>query len=788
MTLFGAWVLFPGLLALLALGCGLLLERAAGAALPGGALLPAGMATIIVLAQVPIVIGLPGLTTPVIVLAAAAGLYLSRGRRPRMPDRWLLGAALALFAVYAAPVVLSGQATFAGYIKLDDTSTWLGLTDQVMERGLDISSLAPSSYEAAIDLNLGVGYPFGVFLPLGIGHALVSIDVAWLIQPYMAVFAVALMLALWSLLGEAIERRWMRAAVCFVAAQPALLFGYYLWGGIKEMAAAALLATSVALLAPALRGSAGPRAMIAPACAIAALAAVLTPGGVVWLAPALALAAFLIWRRSPAGLLPKAVGLTLAVVLLSLPVLTTGTLLPTVSDPLTDAGALGNLIAPLNVFQIAGIWPVGDFRFAPHDSFITVVMIAVVVLAALWGAAEAVRRKNVPPVIYAIGIVAGSLVLFVAGSPWNGGKALAAGSPAVLLLAGIGIAGLARGGRRFEAAVIGGVIVVGVLWSNVLAYREVWLAPRDQLVELEQMGDEFAGQGPTLMTEYQPYGVRHFLRKEDPEAASELRRRQVPLVGGGTLEKGEYADTDRLALGGLLVYRTLVLRRSPSQSRPPLPYALRRKGDFYEAWQRAVTPTPTVIEHLPLGSGLDPGEVPSCGEIAALAERAPPGARLVAPLAPRLQFIAMGEQSRPADWPAEPGDHRLVTPGGTGTMTIEIEAPEASQTEFWVGGSVSGELELRLDGEPVADVQRQLNSTGQYVSLGQALLRQGPNTIEIHYTNGGWGPGSDVAQEPIGPLVLRPTDEVAERILSVEPGRSSALCGRRLDWVELVSG
>ena len=88
------------------------------------------------------------------------------------------------------------------------------------------------------------------------------------------------------------------------------------------------------------------------------------------------------------------------------------------------------------------------------------------------------------------------------------------------------------------------------------------------------------------MTEYQPYGVRHFLRRGDPEGASELRRRAVPLVGGGTLAKGQSADIDRFQRQAVLVYRTLVLRRSSSRSRPPLAYDLTWTGDFYEVWQR----------------------------------------------------------------------------------------------------------------------------------------------------------------------------------------------------------
>ena len=71
-----------------------------------------------------------------------------------------------MFAVYAAPIVLSGEPTFAGFIKLDDTATWLALTDRVMEHGRDLDGLAPSSYEATLRFNLGDGYPVGVFLPL----------------------------------------------------------------------------------------------------------------------------------------------------------------------------------------------------------------------------------------------------------------------------------------------------------------------------------------------------------------------------------------------------------------------------------------------------------------------------------------------------------------------------------------------------------------------------------------------------------------------------------------------
>ncbi len=386
-------------------------------------------------------------------------------------------------------------------------------------------------------------------------------------------------------------------------------------------------------------------------------------------------------------------------------------------------------------------------------------------------------------------LLTGSIALFAFGSPWNGAKALAAGSPTVLLAAGVGVASLAWSGRRVQAVVIGGMIAGGVLWSNVLADREVWLAPRRQLVELERIGKEIDGQGPTLMTEYQPYGVRHFLRDAEPEGASELRRRTIPLVTGGTLEKGKFADTDRFEPEALFTYRTLVLRRSPSQSRPPLPYGLRMRGDYYEVWQRPEGDARQLglIEHMGLGSGLDPGSVPPCDKIIEFSRKAPQGGRIVAALASPFRVVALGEQSRPSDWPALATDRRLVTPGSTGTLTVHLSVPAAGEYEFWVGGSVSVGVAMSVNGSTVARVGHQLNNHGQYISLGQGSLRRGPNTLELRYADGGWGPGAEVPQRPIGPLVMRPVQD-AEPIVSVAPEDAENLCGKRLDWVALASG
>src|SRR4051794_38538436 len=164
----------------LAVGCGLLVETLLGLRLPGALLAGIGLATIIVVTQfLELVNALAPLSTPAAVAMAVAGFGLAWRQRPFRVPWWAAGTALAVFAIYAAPIVLSGEATFAGYIKLDDTATWMAYTDWVIDHGRSVSSLAPSTYQVLLQINFDVGYPIGIFLPLGIGHELTGQDVAW---------------------------------------------------------------------------------------------------------------------------------------------------------------------------------------------------------------------------------------------------------------------------------------------------------------------------------------------------------------------------------------------------------------------------------------------------------------------------------------------------------------------------------------------------------------------------------------------------------------------------------
>jgi hypothetical protein len=316
---------------------------------------------------------------------------------------------------------------------------------------------------------------------------------------------------------------------------------------------------------------------------------------------------------------------------------------------------------------------------------------------------------------------------------------------------------------RLTGAALIAVVAGGVLWSNVLAYGGVNLAPYDQLRELESIGEEFAGQGPALMTEYNPYGARYFLREEDGEAASELRTRQVLLADGSTAEKGAAVDTDELDQNGLLEFRTLVLRRSPVRSRPPLPYRLIRSGKYYEVWQRPESPTGLPPEHLPLGDALQPAAVPNCGEVGGLG------------------LLALQHQMQNVRLIAARHAPIYDATGGT------LEVTHAGEYEAWLMGSARGSVELFVDGHKVGEARQELENDGGFINLGKTHLGAGSHHAELQFGGADLHPGSGGFPRPeTGPLLFTPANEESGELVSVPVAESNRLCGKPWDWIEAV--
>src|SRR5262249_59508462 len=133
-----------------------------------------------------------------------------------------------------------------------------------------------------------------------------------------------------------------RAFAAAVAAGSALLYGYSLWGGIKELAMAMLLVL-VAALVPIFLKAPGRRAALPLAVAAAATVGAQSAAGAVWLlVPAVVVAGLLIRRRDRRSL-EAGSALVVATLVLAIPSISAATTWLGHTGAFTSDTEFGNL-------------------------------------------------------------------------------------------------------------------------------------------------------------------------------------------------------------------------------------------------------------------------------------------------------------------------------------------------------------------------------------------------------------------------------------------------------------
>lgn len=775
-----AWLVFPLLLGALAYGCGLLIQRIAGVALPGALIPPLGLAAILVAAQLATTFDATAeLAAPLVVGLAIAGVLASRGRRAPRPSRWELGAALGVFAVFAAPIVASGDATIAGYTKLEDGSTFLAFAEHALDAGRS-SDFPAASYLAFYN---GIDYPVASLLPFGIGGQLLGEEIAWLLQPYLALLAGMLALTLQPLCAPVVKSPWRRALVAFVAAQAALLFGFAMWGGLKELAAAFLLPLAAALLWGAARAPAGWRPLLPAAVVVAAAVSALSFGAVAWLGIPLVMAFAIVARTQgfPAVVKRSATFAGVCALLLVAALPTAGFFTSSgTRSALTSQAELGTLPGPLHPLQATGVWLGGDFRFAPEHELLSLLLIVVVLCGAAAGAWVFGKYGGRAALFYAAGATVGGVAIVSQGAPWVDAKALATVSPLPVLLAMTAGAHATENGSRLAGWCMIALVGAGVLASNALAYREVTLAPRDRLEELAVIGERFAGAGPALLTREEVYANRYFLRNVGVENAAEKRwHREIRLRSGRVIPTWRSVDTDELHPASIAPYRLLVLRRSPVASRPPSNFRLAWRGRWYEVWERTRRPA---LGRLALGGRLDAGEVASCTAVRRFARRHP-ASRLAAAPAPDAVVASLARDPLPAGWRTTKRFPGTAVPSRSGTVTTTVELPHGGRWQLWVGGGVPGDVSVAVDGRSLGTMSHRVNRPVDFEPAGTMELAAGRHRLTLDYEERLVAGKSGT--HALGPLALTPAGPAAEPVYL--PARDAdSLCGRRLDWVEAV--
>jgi len=598
------------------------------------------------------------------------------------------------------------------------------------------------------------------------------------------VIAAILAWTLYAVTDGLIRGRALRAMASAVAASSALLFGYVLWGGFKEVTLAALLAIACVAVTQGKRDHQSPYAhAVLISLPLAAIFGVFGLAGLVYIAPIALLDVALLLRTTGWRAALQATGtFVVAFAVLSIPILRNlGEQISQLKTAslISDAD-IGNLFAPLKFWQVFGIWPTGDFRVVPDALAITIFVIALVVVTAALGVFIAVRARRPRLLAYVgVGLLVAAYSVF--GNAWLEGKSLAVSSPAPLLAAGVGCAWLIENRRKFEGFVLGGIIVLGVATSVALGYLNMSPAPSNRVQELAAIGDSPLPK-PALVLEYSPPAVRWFLRKLDAEGAGELRWNLIPTYTGDGLERGAYGDIDDFPMSSLTPYPTLVLRTFLNGSRPPSTWRLERAGEGYDVWVNDPA-APTIIAHWPLGTHDDPAAPAPCSLVKKAATTAGATGRVAFVRRAPLITVNLADGELPSGWSAG-ATRGSVLATNAGSITRSFSVPTAGQYRLSIGGSLFGPVTVSVDGKVVATRGPSLNWDSYGTPLPPVDLTSGSHTLDVSYSPG-WLPGQGQSPVSFGPVQL--SQQGPEAPFEYLPAANAQeLCGQRLDWIEAV--
>ena len=174
-----------------------------------------------------------------------------------------------------------------------------------------------------------------------------------------------------------------------------------------------------------------------------------------------------------------------------------------------------------------------------------------------------------------------------------------------------------------------------------------------------------------------------------------------------------------------------------------------------------------------------------CPALAAIVSHAPTGSELIAAAAPELAwFEPLYSRDRSFPWGIDPDQAGAVLPNGPGHASAVLTVRGGSRYAVWVQGDFPRPIAVHLDGHLLGSVSGS-NTPLQWLQVASVFLSPGRHVLAVtraaghkHLGPGEWGIGT------IGAAALQ--REEPERLQTVALDRWRTLCGRLLDWVELV--
>jgi hypothetical protein len=817
-------LVYPVVLALLCLGGALLVDRASGGWLPAMLFPAVGAAALIALSQLSTYVAPLAPATPYLLVALAlGGLLLGRQRLRALVRAWrasvwqLLVCPLA-YALALAPVLLAGRPSFSSYMALADSAVHMLGADYLIRQGQDYSHLdLHNSYGAFVHNYYGSSYPSGADTLFGGSSFLLGLPLIWTFQPFVAFMLATAAGPAWVLVRRVGLRAGWAALATLTVTLPALVYAYELIGSVKEIAALPLILCMGALVVDHRRWLWGrARAAIPFALVVAAGVAVLGVAFGAWtFAAVLVLAGVAVaaWRdgdtprrydgsppqpdfdgapsRGGARCLPAllaASGLVLLVAAWPTWAQLSGSL--HIAQAIASTSNSGNLHTPLRPSQLFGVWLGGSYKLLPTGRALTLtgVLIALTLVLAVVGMGNLMRTRRYALAAWFAGIVLVWLALDRYAATWANAKTLMLTSPAVMLMAWAGIAALRDARVRVVSTLVACLLVGGVLCSDALLYHSSNLAPTARYTELASIGKRFAGDGPTLFTDFDEYSLYEL---RDMDVAGPDFVYPPPALAAAAGGYGEPVDLDKIAPAALASYPLIVTRRDPTAVRPPAAYRLLWQGVYYQVWARRRGARPA-LAHLAL-SGSPQAR---CARIARLAAavRAPSrgssqgkGETLVGALAPQLLAVPLKRTTRPPGWGlARPG----IVMGRPGMLRASFDLPHAGIWRLWLKGEIMRAVRIAIDGRRLGSIGGQLDGNSLVANTLtplSAALAAGPHTLTIARPGASLAPG-DGGAAVLAAIDLVPAGASGETVLETVPvARWHALCARPTRWVELLA-
>lgn len=777
-------------------GLGLLVERIVGARLANGLLAPLGFCVATTLSLACFELG-AGLTVAAGVLVAGTivGCALAGSELPaRMNPGWPGLAALAVYALYVAPVLLSGGWTWSGYNFLNDTAVQFLLIDHLKDAGVDAASLPDTTGGDVVGAYLGSGYPLGTHAFAATLSGLLGSGPEVIYQAYVSSMAALAGMALAVLASRTVFTVRAGALVGAVAMAGNLTYSTGLQGSIKEVGAIAALAAAAALARELVASKRPLGIAVLLGIALGGILSVYSAAGIPYVGAMLATVALVVVlahgrdsiRRPWIAAAAAACAVT---AVLAAPTIASIVDFYRVASSVVDAAApsgsaLGQLGAPLPLLQVGGIWLDGSYHTpipSQQADSVTFFALWIVAILALVSFAAIARRRQPEALLVLVPTSLTAALVAPGVVPYADAKLMAIMGPSVVFAAAISLLAMSRV-RRPAGSVLATALALAltgaIALSDVFALHDSKIAPRDRMVALREAGDRMAGRGLVLFNEYEEF-AKYFGDGATLNASTEsITPRHVQLRRPDNVF-GQFFDLDRQTLDFVESFRSIITRRSPAASRPPARYRRVFGNRFYEAWTRG--PGPQTLVHLPLQELDDATDRAACADVRALVRRAPRGSVLVAahvPVAARFDVLdaALSPGLAPA---AVAGTLATITPASArGRVVVE----RSGTYRAWVRGSFPRATHVLIDGVRRLTVEG-TNTPGQWLGDVALRLQAGAHKIEVRVPGGAPKPG-DGAAVTVGP-VLFVADE-PRRLQTVPLARWRSLCGRELDWIELV--